>query len=174
LRGGFGWRTVARMSEPLAFLLTFRTYGTWLHGDDRGSVDDEHNALGAPMLGPSPRRAAYEAARMTASPLLLDENMRAVVDAAIQDQCRYRAWELIERAVRSNHVHAVIGYGGVPPERVAGELKSRATRWLRQRGLLPADRPVWAAGPGSRRYLWRPEQVAAAVAYVHEGQDVPR
>ena len=24
---------------PLAYLLTFRTYGTWHHGDERGSVD---------------------------------------------------------------------------------------------------------------------------------------
>jgi hypothetical protein len=24
---------------PLAYLTTFRCYGTWLHGDDRGSVE---------------------------------------------------------------------------------------------------------------------------------------
>jgi len=24
---------------PLAYLITFRSYGTWLHGDERGSVD---------------------------------------------------------------------------------------------------------------------------------------
>src|SRR6185369_556860 len=23
---------------PLAYLITFRSYGTWLHGDDRGSI----------------------------------------------------------------------------------------------------------------------------------------
>jgi hypothetical protein len=26
-------------SAALGFLITFRTYGTWLHGEDRGSVD---------------------------------------------------------------------------------------------------------------------------------------
>jgi hypothetical protein len=24
---------------PLAYLITFRCYGTWLHGDKRGSID---------------------------------------------------------------------------------------------------------------------------------------
>ncbi len=111
---------------------------------------------------------------MTGAPRLLDEAMRQVVDDAIRDQCRYRGWELIELAVRSNHVHAVVGYAGVRPERMAGDLKSRATRWLRERALIPADRPVWASGPGSRRYLWCAADIAAAVAYVQEGQDVPR
>ena len=27
---------------PLGYLITFRTYGTWLHGDKRGSVNDIH------------------------------------------------------------------------------------------------------------------------------------
>jgi hypothetical protein len=32
---------------PLAYLITFRCYGTWLHGDARGSVDPTHNVYGA-------------------------------------------------------------------------------------------------------------------------------
>ena len=24
---------------PLAYLISFRCYGTWLHGDERGSID---------------------------------------------------------------------------------------------------------------------------------------
>ena len=30
---------------PLAHLSTFRSYGTWLHGDKRGSVDRSHNNI---------------------------------------------------------------------------------------------------------------------------------
>ena len=26
-------------STPLAYLITIRSYGTWLHGDERGSMD---------------------------------------------------------------------------------------------------------------------------------------
>src|SRR5437762_2022331 len=35
---------------PLGYLITFRSYGTWLHGDARGSVDRFHNAFGTPRL----------------------------------------------------------------------------------------------------------------------------
>ena len=31
---------------PLGYLITFRGYGTWLHGDRRGSVDRFHNRFG--------------------------------------------------------------------------------------------------------------------------------
>jgi hypothetical protein len=31
---------------PLAYLISFRAYGTWLHGDRRGSVGHFHNRYG--------------------------------------------------------------------------------------------------------------------------------
>jgi hypothetical protein len=33
---------------PLAYLITFRCYGTWVHGDDRGSMDRKHNIYRTP------------------------------------------------------------------------------------------------------------------------------
>jgi hypothetical protein len=35
---------------PLAYFITFRSYGSWLHGDERGSVDRSHNQYGSPFL----------------------------------------------------------------------------------------------------------------------------
>ena len=37
---------------PLAYFISFRTYGTWLHGDERFSVDRKQNkyALHASLL----------------------------------------------------------------------------------------------------------------------------
>ena len=161
------------MGEPLAYLLTFRTYGTWLHGDERGSVDRGHNQYGAPLLHPDPQRAAREANRMRHRPMELSETMRSVVDVAIRDQCRYRNWEVMELSVGSNHVHILVGYAGVKPEVMAGQVKARATRWLREQRLVAPAARVWADHAGSTAYLWRTEQVKAAAAYVREGQDVP-
>jgi len=165
---------VTHMDEPLAFLLTFRTYGTWLHGDERGSVDRDHNTPGTPMLAPDPARQAACAARMRKDALRLTEDMRDAVRQAILAEARFRGWELIRVAVRTNHVHVIVAYAGVRPELMAGRLKSHATRALRRHGLVGADQPVWADGPGSRRYLWKPRHIADAEAYVREGQDVPR
>src|SRR5688572_30293307 len=35
---------------PFGYHITFRAYGTWLHGDSRGSVDRFHNRFGTPRL----------------------------------------------------------------------------------------------------------------------------
>jgi hypothetical protein len=40
---------------PLAYLITFRSYGTWLHGDQRGSIDRFHNRYKSPYIEPNPR-----------------------------------------------------------------------------------------------------------------------
>jgi hypothetical protein len=37
---------------PLAYLITFRCHGTWLHGDERGSVDRFHNRYKSPCIEP--------------------------------------------------------------------------------------------------------------------------
>ena len=37
---------------PVAYLLTFRSYGTWLHGDRRALVDRFHSIYGTPRLPP--------------------------------------------------------------------------------------------------------------------------
>ncbi|MGQ0761444.1 MAG: hypothetical protein ACT4OT_05435 [Acidobacteriota bacterium] len=39
---------------PLAYLITFRCYGTWLHGDERGSVDRKQNVYGTPKTAFNP------------------------------------------------------------------------------------------------------------------------
>src|SRR5258707_2268858 len=40
---------------PLAYLITLRTYGTWLHGDERGSMDRKHNVYGTSKIAPNSR-----------------------------------------------------------------------------------------------------------------------
>lgn len=49
-----GYEVWDENSYPLAYLLTFRTYGTWLHGDDRTSVKrDGWNSYGHPRYRPN-------------------------------------------------------------------------------------------------------------------------
>lgn len=37
-------------NTPIAYFLTFRTYASWLHGDERFSVDSKHNIYGSPRI----------------------------------------------------------------------------------------------------------------------------
>ena len=48
------------MSDSLAYFITFVSYGTWLHGDQRGSVDRNHNVFATPLLPHDARRLAHE------------------------------------------------------------------------------------------------------------------
>jgi hypothetical protein len=52
--------------------------------------------------------------------------------------------------------------------------KANSTRELRERGLVEENVCIWSRG-GSGRYLWKDEQVDAAIDYVINGQgdDLP-
>ena len=160
---------------PLAYLITIRTFGTWLHGDDRGSMDRHgKNIYGAPRI-PGNAKLHYQMQRERATPaFLLDGRQRACVEAAIRSVCLNRGFGLSAINVRTNHAHAVIS-ASARPESIINALKANATRELRAQGLVAADVPVWSRG-GSRRYLWKTHHVDAAIEYVLHGQgpDLPK
>lgn len=153
------------MSLPFAYFLTWSTYATRLHGDPRGSVDDLHNIPGTPVLDADPDRAAREG-RLAAQPaMILSIPMRRVVRGAIIEHCPYRATPLLALAVRSNHVHLVVRAADADPGRLEGRFKARATRCLREAGLVDESARVWTAR-GSTRYVWSPAELAPSVDYV--------
>ncbi len=153
---------------PLAYLITFPTYGTWLHGDVRGSVDRDHNIPQTPMLDPNEQRRSREETRLKHPQVLLDVERRAVVHRTILEVADYRDWTVHGLNVRSNHVHVVVG-APETPERVMNTLKSWSTRRMVEAGLLPPGVKAWVRH-GSTRYLWKPDQLEAACQYVCEGQ----
>lgn len=159
--------------DLLGYFITFRCYGTWLHGDARGSVDDTHNIRGTEMLPADPRREAAERARMAHSPQSLDQARRSLVEATIREACEYRNWLLTAINVRSNHVHVVVTADDIAPEEVMRVMKARASRRLREGGLLAKHERLWSEH-GSTIYLWTEAQVSAAIWYVTEGQDQPK
>ena len=65
-------------STPLAYFITFTCYGSWLHGDERGSVDRDDNVPGTPVLLPDPVLQAYEVDLLREPPYLLDPARRQV------------------------------------------------------------------------------------------------
>ena len=158
------------MPNPLAYFLTWTCHGAWLPGDERGWVDSAHNAYGTPVLPPDPDRKAESEEAMSGRSVTLDRAAREVVVRAIEDHCRVRGWKILALAVRTNHVHVVLVAPGYRPEIVMGQLKSWATRRLRDVGMRDGSR-VWTR-EGSTRHLFFQEAVNAAIAYVRDGQGV--
>src|SRR5687768_11963972 len=102
---------------PLAYLISFRCYGTWLHGDERGSVNRKQNRYGSPLLPPNPQRVEAEKKLLKHAPVKLNAERRRVVEKAIREVCLHRKYFLRAFNIRTNHVHSVVG-AAVKPERI--------------------------------------------------------
>lgn len=165
----YGFEVFEENEFPLAYLLTFRTYGTWLHGDRRYSVKrDGRNSYGAPMIEPNTRLESWMQEEMRGKPFLLNDRMRHVVNEAVNDLCDRKEFGLYAANIRTNHGHVVIS-AQRPPERIVNAIKANATKMLRESGLIGGDERVWSRGR-SRRYLWKPRHVEAAIHYTVYGQ----
>ncbi|HVS40086.1 MAG TPA: transposase [Gemmataceae bacterium] len=156
---------------PLAYFITFTTYGAWLHGRAPGSVDREHNAPGTPFLPPDAEVEHGMHAAMRQEPYLLDDVRRQVVLRTLREVAAHRKWRLWAAQVRSNHVHVVIT-AECKPEKVMADLKAWCSRRLRETCKESADRDRWTQH-GSTRYLNDEASFGAAVKYVIEGQGEP-
>jgi len=154
---------------PLAHLITFRGHGTWLHGDERGSVDRFNNRYQSPYIQPNKnwRRHSYQS--LKTEPVTLDAPQRQSVQLAIEETSAIRKWHLQALNVRTNHVHAVVSIGTAKPDIALNAFKANATRRMRADGIWNNDRSPWVK-KGSKRNLWNERSVARAIDYVLYGQ----
>lgn len=89
----------------LAYFMTFSTYGTWLHGTEKGkgSVDREHNKYGAPFEAPDAAREGKMLEALTQPVSTMSAPDREFVRDAIVEVCREKGWRLWAVHVRRNH-----------------------------------------------------------------------
>ena len=157
------------MSDPLAFFLTWTTYGTWLRGDERGWTKPGRFVV----QDPDPQLKAEHRARMIEPPLTLNDSQRQIVEETIRKHCAIRGWELLAVNARTNHVHAVVA-GYRDPDTMMSELKAWCTRRLKeyQRAIDPnaPKRNRWWTEGGSTQWINDEEHLANAIQYVLEGQ----
>ena len=121
---------------PLGYLITFRSYGTWLHGDARGSVDRFHRGYGTPRLPLNSARRTYEEDLLKQRAVILDSRQRAAIESGVRETCTIRKWSVWALNVRTNHVHAVVS---------ANRKRAVATGFLHMRISLENRRPVATA-----------------------------
>lgn len=157
--------------QPFGYLITFRTYGSWLHGDPRGSVAFRRNDYGRPGVPPSETLRELKRSMMKGPEQALDARRRAEVLSAVEETCQHRGWDLHAVAVRTNHVHVLVTATD-KPEKVLSSLKGWCTRRIREANLIEPDLKLWSHH-GSTVYLWDDEQMQRAWLYVVEGQGAP-
>jgi hypothetical protein len=106
---------------PLGYLITFRSYGTWLHGKV-GSVDRFHSTYGTPKLAADEKRKQYNRRFLKQPPVRLTAAQRTAILAAVKETCEIRKWELWASNIRSNHVHTVVS-ANCKPDPILNALK---------------------------------------------------
>jgi len=157
------------VSYPIAYLITFTTYGTWLHGDRRGSVLKKDNQYGSAFARRSSALVGKEHSVLKNAPFVLGPRQREIALGAIMEVCRFRGWRAHAVHVRSNHVHVVVS-GEEKPERMMVDFKAYATRAIRKFANEQASVKKYWTRHGSTRYLWTDESLASAMKYVENGQ----
>ena len=156
------------MAPPLAYFITFTTYGTWLHGRAPGSVDRQHNTPGTPFLPPDRELETRRRNSLRQPPYELDQPRRDVVLRTIREVCQHRSWTLYAVHVRTTHVHVVVA-APASPEKVMSDLKAWSSRRIREAFGEDTDRDRWTQH-GSTRYLNDQRSVEAAIQYVVDAQ----
>lgn len=152
------------MDDPIAFFLTWPTYGTWLPGDQRGWVEYRHG-----WQLPEPVRVIEAKLKMQEDACLLSKMERQIVEAQVAETCAFRLWTLYAVNCRSNHMHLIIGAANTHPRKIRVDIKAWCTRRLKERS--DRNRQNWWAERGSQRYVFNEESLETVVKYVIEAQD---
>ncbi|PYS98416.1 MAG: hypothetical protein DMF63_16155 [Acidobacteria bacterium] len=161
----YGFETYEENEFPQAYLLTFRTFGTWLHGDIRWSVGKSpRSKRESRLIQPNVPLNESMSEEMNQPPVVLNRRQREAVELAINEVCEHRGYSLRAVNARTNHVHSVVT-AQVKPEGIVNAFKAYSTRKLRDENLFPRNLKVWSRGR-SRRYLWKPRHVIGAIDYV--------
>jgi hypothetical protein len=86
---------------PLAYQITFGTYGTRLHGDYRATVVRTTNRRGAPVFGADPLRLKCESNLMRFGAIIFRQQQRELIEASIPSICQRGGWDYRISAGRS-------------------------------------------------------------------------
>jgi REP element-mobilizing transposase RayT len=172
----------------LTWLLTNTTYGTWLPGDERGSVTSvrdrrpsdpktssrvEHDKPGEPWEGSMPRLQRSAQKTMKGPPIYLALPQAETLLAQLLETAAHRGWVMLAASIMANHYHLVIQASeDWQADRVLSDLKAYATRKLSSEYGAPASETWWTA-KGSKRRLRDNRAVAHGKNYVLYKQPYP-
>ena len=160
---------------PIAYLITFRCYGTWLHGDERGSINRFKNKYQTPYLEANQIWENQNKAKLKSEAVTLNARQREIVEKTIREVCEFRKWNLFAVNVRTNHVHAVAAIGNHSADSALNAFKAYSTRKLKENNCWGFSHSPWS-NKGSKRFLWNEKSLETAIEYVISGQggELPR
>ena len=156
-------------AQPFAYFLTFRTYATYLHGDERTTVNPRRNQYSTLKLKCNPKLHQAMELKCSETPLILSLPQCYTVLNSLRKTADYFCWEVFAAHVRTNHVHIIL-HANISKEKTMMKLKAYATQALKKEHNALADRKNFWTKHGSTRNIWSAEKAFPALYYVVEQQ----
>lgn len=135
--------------RPLAYHITWGTYGTRLHGDPRGTVDRTRNQYETPFIELDQHRWEQMKENLKYPPVLLTYEQMVFIESRIPELCQQGCWRYHVCAAGPDHVHNVIASPS-DPDTIRRLLKRWMTQAMNSRWKCPSP---WWAECGSIRWI---------------------
>lgn len=150
--------------RPLAYHITWGTYGTRLHGDRRGTVDRIHNQFKAPIVNFEPERWEEEVSNLKFPPVRLTREQRLCAESLIPAICVRGHWEYLACAAAPDHIHLLLKSTFDPQV-----IRKLSKRWLGQelsKSWTPNEDKFWWSECGSIKWIGESSYLDNATYYV--------
>ena len=151
---------------PLAYHITVGTYGTRLHGDERGTVDRRMNQPGDPIVGRVEQWQRAERASLRFEPRVFTPDQMGWVESLVPAICERGGWTLRARACAPDHLHTVVT-ATADGALVRKLLKRWLTQAMAKQLPLEPDEHFWAEC-GSVKWVWTDDYLGRVVPYVFD------
>ncbi len=140
------------MADCVGVMVMWRTYGSWVAGDERRGRES---------------LCAYRSGLLEKRPVVLDDSMKRAVREALMRVAGEWDVEILALAVCRDHLHVVTGPLNDPIGKVVAVWKTAVRHALYDAGLAGK---VWAKGY-DKRFCYDDESLRARIDYVvgHEG-----
>jgi REP element-mobilizing transposase RayT len=159
------------MPIPLAYFITWGTYGARLHGDPRGTVARSHNEYGDPIIEDDHEMWDQMNANLKYDPIFFDKQQMRFVESTIPAICERGYWTHHTDATGPDHVHIVLT-SDHDPKIIRKLLKRWIGQELSTKWTLDPGRIWWAEG-GSIRWLKNESYLRNAINYVQRQRATP-
>ena len=153
---------------PIAYFITFRTYGSWCHGDPRTSVDRQRNKINTLRIQANDGFHTSMVKMQKQDFIIFNREQGEIILDGMVHACNKYHWRLYALHIRTNHVHVTVRSERTP-EHVMTQLKAHATRFLRVKNSFPKDKKIWSRH-GSTKYIWDPMSLYLTNEYTIERQ----
>ena len=140
------------------------TFGTWLHGDPRGSWRD------GKLIGPDPFLEEAIRGRMTADAVVLSGIEIMLVAVVMGQAVRDKRWRVYAATIQPTHTHIVFAPLRDPIKDVIATLKYRSARQiisLRRNMRVEVGRSLWTEGQFPR-FVYSVDHLGNAIEYVRD------